>query len=52
MPEQKVYYANYDCECNKCACTIFQDDEIHFFNGDKICDECWRKLVELYKGMN
>jgi len=45
----KKFIAYYDFHCEKCGDTIQEGDEFYFFNGDKICEECWNKLVNYYE---
>jgi hypothetical protein len=45
----KKFIAYYDFDCEHCDSTISKDDEFHFFNGDKICEDCWQKLVDYYE---
>lgn len=47
--DAKKFIAYYDFDCEKCGKEILKDDEFHFFNGDKICDDCWNKLVNYYE---
>lgn len=46
---KKSYYAYHDMDCEKCGDTICKDEEFFWFEGDKICEECWAKLVNFYE---
>ena len=47
----KEFFAYKDCECEKCGGEILQDEQFFYFNDEKICEDCWNKLVALYEAM-
>lgn len=45
----KDFFANYHFHCEKCDGEIEQGDQFFFFNDNKICEECWDKLVSYFE---